>query len=75
MQGVAGFGTFEAGAAALMRARGVAVGTGLEAALALHAVVLGLSLVAGALAAAFLPGPRAAREAGAEAASGTIGPR
>lgn len=57
IQGVAGFGTFEAGAAALMRTQDVALQTGLEAALALHAVVLALALIAGALAAVLLPGP------------------
>ena len=55
VQGVAGFGTFEAGAAALLRTQGIAIASGVEAALALHAVVLALALVAGA-AAALLPG-------------------
>ena len=59
IQGVAGFGTFEAGGAALMRTQGVAMASGLEAVLVLHAVVLTLALAAGALAAAFLPGPAA----------------
>ncbi|HEY0179774.1 MAG TPA: lysylphosphatidylglycerol synthase domain-containing protein, partial [Dokdonella sp.] len=57
IQGVAGFGTFEAGGAALMRTQGVALSSGLEAVLVLHAVVLALALAAGALAAVFLPGP------------------
>jgi uncharacterized membrane protein YbhN (UPF0104 family) len=57
VQGVAGFGTFEAGAAALMRTQDVALQTGLEAALVLHAVVLALALIAGGLAAVLLPGP------------------
>ena len=61
VQGVAGFGTFEAGGAALMRTQGVALETGLEAALALHAVVLALALIAGLVAAVALPGPRASR--------------
>ena len=60
VQGIAGFGTFEAGAAALMATQGVAMTTGLEAALVLHAVVLALALMAGALGAMLLPGPRAA---------------
>ena len=55
VQGVAGFGTFEAGAAALLRTQGIAIASGVEAALALHAVVLGLALLAGAAAAALLP--------------------
>ncbi len=63
VQGVAGFGTFEAGGAALMRTQDVALQTGLEATLVLHAVVLALALVAGALAALLLPGPRPANEA------------
>ncbi len=57
VQGVAGFGTFEAGGAALMRTQGVALQAGLEAVLVLHAVVLALALAAGAIAAALLPGP------------------
>ena len=56
IQGVAGFGTFEAGGAALMRTQGVALTSGLEAVLVLHAVVLALALAAGALAAMALPG-------------------
>jgi uncharacterized membrane protein YbhN (UPF0104 family) len=61
VQGVAGFGTFEAGGAALMRTQGVDLAVGLEAVLVLHAVVLVLALAAGALAAALLPGPQQAR--------------
>jgi len=57
VQGVAGFGTFEAGSAALMRTVDVPMTAGLEAALVLHAVVLALSLLAGGLAAVLLPGP------------------
>lgn len=57
VQGVAGFGTFEAGGAALMRTQAVALASGLEAVLVLHAVVLTLALAAGGLAAALLPGP------------------
>ena len=56
VQGVAGFGTFEAGAAALLRTQDIAIASGVEAALALHAVVLALALIAGAIAAALLPG-------------------
>ncbi len=56
IQGVAGFGTFEAGAAALMRTRDLPLQAGLEAALVLHAVVLALALAAGAFAAIVLPG-------------------
>ena len=56
IQGVAGFGTFEAGAAALLRTQDIAIASGVEAALALHAVVLSLALIAGALGTALLPG-------------------
>lgn len=60
VQGIAGFGTFEAGSAALMRTQGIAFDTGLEAALALHAVVLVLASLAGLVAMIALPGPRSA---------------
>jgi hypothetical protein len=60
VQGIAGFGTFEAGGAALMRTQGVDAQTGLEAILVLHAVVLSFALIAGALAALLLPGPQPA---------------
>lgn len=60
IQGVAGFGTYEAGAAAALLPAGVDFETGLRAALALHLFVIGSALVAGALA-ALLP----ARSAGA----------
>ena len=56
VQGIAGFGTFEAGGAALLRTQGVALQAGLEATLVLHAVVLALAVVAGALAVLALPG-------------------
>jgi len=59
VQGVAGFGTFEAGAAALMATQSVPMTSGLEAALVLHAVVLALALIAGGLGAMLLPGPSA----------------
>lgn len=56
IQGVAGFGTFEAGAAALMRPYNVVLADGLQAALALHLIMLACALLAGGLAAALLPG-------------------
>ncbi len=56
IQGVAGFGTYEAGGAALMAAHGVSFASGLNAALALHLFVIALALTAGGLALAFLPG-------------------
>jgi len=62
VQGVAGFGTFEAGAAALMRTQGIALDIGLEAALALHAVVLALALLAGLVALVALPAARGSPE-------------
>ena len=55
IQGVAGFGTFEAGAAALMRTYNVGLVDGLQAALALHLIMLGCAMLAGGLAAAFMP--------------------
>ena len=61
IQGVAGFGTFEAGAAALMRTYNVGLADGLQAALALHLIMLGCAMLAGGLAAAFLPGAPTAR--------------
>ena len=64
VQGIAGFGTFEAGAAALMGVYGgghggtynVPLADGLQAALALHLIMLACAVGAGGLAAAFLPG-------------------
>lgn len=55
IQGVAGFGTYEAGGAALLAPHGVAFAAGLNAALALHLFVIASALVAGGLALAFLP--------------------
>lgn len=50
IQGVAGFGTYEAGAAAAMLPAGIEFGRGLQAALALHLFVIGSAVLAGALA-------------------------
>lgn len=50
IQGVAGFGTYEAGGAALMRPHGIMLADGLQAALALHLFVICCALVAGGLA-------------------------
>ena len=50
VQGVAGFGTYEAGAAAALLPSGVALGTGLQVALALHLFVIAVSVSGGALA-------------------------
>lgn len=58
IQGVAGFGTYEAGGAALLAPHGIAFATGLNAALALHLFVIACALAAGGLAAAFLPAAR-----------------
>lgn len=55
IQGVAGFGTYEAGGAALLAPHGIPFAAGLNAALALHLFVIASALVAGALALAFLP--------------------
>lgn len=54
IQGVAGFGTYEAGAAVALLPAGIDFETGLRAALALHLFVIGSALVAGALAALLL---------------------
>ncbi|PAT00397.1 MAG: hypothetical protein BSR46_02905 [Candidatus Dactylopiibacterium carminicum] len=58
IQGVAGFGTYEAGGAALLAPHGVPFATGLNAALALHLFVIAAALVAGGLGAALLPAPK-----------------
>lgn len=50
IQGVAGFGTYEAGAAAALLPAGIAFGDGLQAALALHLFVIACALGAGAIA-------------------------
>lgn len=50
IQGVAGFGTYEAGAAAAMGAHGVTLEAGLQAALALHLFVIACACTAGLLA-------------------------
>lgn len=55
IQGVAGFGTYEAGGAALAAAHGVSFGDGLNAALALHLFVISCALLAGGIAVAVLP--------------------
>ncbi|MGC3965592.1 MAG: lysylphosphatidylglycerol synthase domain-containing protein [Rhodocyclaceae bacterium] len=58
IQGVAGFGTYEAGGAALMRPHGIMLADGLQAALALHLFVISCALIGGGLAAVLLPGAR-----------------
>ncbi|WP_407277792.1 lysylphosphatidylglycerol synthase domain-containing protein [Aromatoleum evansii] len=50
VQGVAGFGTYEAGAAAAMLPNGVPFASGLQAALALHLFVIACAVASGALA-------------------------
>lgn len=57
IQGVAGFGTYEAGGAALLAPHGIPFATGLNAALALHLFVIACALLAGGLGAALLPAP------------------
>ena len=51
VQGVAGFGTYEAGAAAALLPNGVMLADGLRAALALHLFVIACSMCAGIIAA------------------------
>ncbi|MCX9156580.1 flippase-like domain-containing protein [Niveibacterium sp. 24ML] len=59
VQGVAGFGTYEAGVAAALVPHGITLANGLQAALALHLVIIATAVSAGALAYAALPtGPR-----------------
>lgn len=55
VQGVAGFGTYEAGGAALAAAHGVTFADGLNAALALHLFVIACALLGGGIAVAVLP--------------------
>jgi len=50
VQGVAGFGTYEAGAAAALLPNGIALERGLQAALALHLFVIASALTVGGLA-------------------------
>ena len=50
IQGVAGFGTYEAGAAAAMLPSGVALTSGRQAALALHLFVIACAVTSGAIA-------------------------
>jgi uncharacterized membrane protein YbhN (UPF0104 family) len=57
VQGLAGLGTYEAGAAAFMMPYGIPFERGLQGALALHLVVIGCALLGGALA-LLLPMPR-----------------
>ena len=59
VQGVAGFGTYEAGAAAALLPSGIDLAAGLQAALALHLFVIGCAVSAGMLAALW-PGTRPA---------------
>ena len=61
IQGVAGFGTYEAGAAAAMLPAGIDLQAGLQAALALHLFVIASALIAGAIAWLF---PTPAADAG-----------
>ena len=67
IQGVAGFGTYEAGAAAALLPSGIPLAAGLQAALALHLFVIACSVTAGAIAWLF-PAP-VAHQARAGAAS------
>ncbi|ANQ85324.1 hypothetical protein dqs_2293 [Azoarcus olearius] len=53
IQGIAGFGTYEAGAAAALVPAGIGFEAGLRAALALHVFVIACAVTAGAIAALF----------------------
>ncbi|MDR1425354.1 MAG: flippase-like domain-containing protein [Azoarcus sp.] len=61
IQGIAGFGTYEAGAAATLLPNGVTLADGLRAALALHLFVIACALSAGGVA-ALLPGSNSTTE-------------
>jgi len=74
VQGVAGFGTYEAGAAAALLPNGIELADGLRAALALHLFVIACSVCAGIIAAS-LPGIRsrpAAEPSGPESESAKV---
>ena len=62
VQGVAGFGTYEAGAAAMLAPAGVPLQAALPAALLMHLVVIASAVLAGLWAWATLPGGASARE-------------
>jgi uncharacterized membrane protein YbhN (UPF0104 family) len=65
VQGVAGFGTYEAGVAAALTPHGITLASGLQAALALHLVIIAAAVTAGAAAYAALPaGPASAKANG-----------
>ena len=72
VQGVAGFGTYEAGAAAALLPSGVPLATGLQVALALHLFVIACAVSAGAIAWLFpageAPKPTAAPQSGLQSA-------
>ncbi len=65
VQGVAGFGTYEAGVAAALTPHGITLANGLQAALALHIVIIAAAVSAGAAAFVALPaGPHSANANG-----------
>lgn len=55
VQGVAGFGTYEAGVASALLPHGIALTAGLQTALVLHLVIIASAVVAGAAGFALLP--------------------
>ncbi|MDY0012372.1 MAG: lysylphosphatidylglycerol synthase domain-containing protein [Rhodocyclaceae bacterium] len=63
IQGVAGFGTYEAGAAAALLPAGVPLALGLQAALALHLFVIASAVTVGAVAWLIAPGARPSDQA------------
>ncbi|WP_341675365.1 lysylphosphatidylglycerol synthase transmembrane domain-containing protein [Niveibacterium sp. SC-1] len=56
VQGVAGFGTYEAGVAAALTPHDIALANGLQAALALHLIIIAAAVLAGAIGFVALPG-------------------
>lgn len=65
VQGVAGFGTYEAGVAAALAPHGQNLAASLQAALALHLIIIAVAVIAGAAGLALLPtGPAPHAETG-----------
>lgn len=67
VQGVAGFGTYEAGAAAALLTSGIAMKSGLQAALALHLFIFCSAIITGAIAWLFPSKPTLPEQSVAEA--------
>jgi len=66
VQGVAGFGTYEAGVAAALQPHGFVLSVSLQAALALHLVIIASAVIAGAAGFVLLPVGPASSKSGQE---------